>query len=175
VRQSYEPEHGTVITHSGGLPGYGSNMRWTPGGAIGIITMANVTYAPMAPLGAQLHDLLTDQGMAPAETRPVPPALAELAERVLDVHRRWAIGTDVSRSELDGLFADNVHPDESFDRRAATARTIGVVEHTEVVAVTDATAKILGTTSSGRSAAITFTLSPATPLRVQELRVDVAE
>ncbi len=37
---------GSMIQHSGGLPGYGSNMSWFPGHRLALVSMANITYAP---------------------------------------------------------------------------------------------------------------------------------
>ena len=39
---------GATVTHSGGLPGFGSNMRWLPERDFGVVALANLTYAPMA-------------------------------------------------------------------------------------------------------------------------------
>ncbi|GAB7006197.1 serine hydrolase domain-containing protein [Nocardioides sp. AN3] len=38
-------DHGTVVQHSGGYPGYGSHMRWHPETGLGVIALANGTYA----------------------------------------------------------------------------------------------------------------------------------
>jgi CubicO group peptidase (beta-lactamase class C family) len=43
-----DPDLGIVNSHSGGLPGYGSNMRWLAGRAIGVVAVSNTTYAPMS-------------------------------------------------------------------------------------------------------------------------------
>ncbi len=38
---------GYLVSHSGGLPGYGSNMIWHPERQLALISLANITYAPM--------------------------------------------------------------------------------------------------------------------------------
>ena len=48
----HDERFGTVVSHSGGLPGYGSNMRWLPGRRVGVVALANATYAPMGEAGA---------------------------------------------------------------------------------------------------------------------------
>jgi len=40
---------GRFVSHSGGYPGFGSHMRWHPESGWGIVGLANLTYAPMAP------------------------------------------------------------------------------------------------------------------------------
>ena len=39
------PELGRVVHHAGGYPGFGSHMRWHPATGIGVIGLANGTYA----------------------------------------------------------------------------------------------------------------------------------
>ncbi|QDT74805.1 serine hydrolase domain-containing protein [Lacipirellula limnantheis] len=39
-----------VVGHSGGLPGYGSHMSWSPTRGIGVIALGNVTYYPASKL-----------------------------------------------------------------------------------------------------------------------------
>src|SRR5262249_15005534 len=47
---------GLVVSHSGGYPGFGSNMRWHPGTGIGVIVLANSTYAAAPTLAAGLFE-----------------------------------------------------------------------------------------------------------------------
>src|ERR1700744_617012 len=49
-----DPAWGRIVHHSGGYPGFGSNMRWHPATGIGVITLGNATYAPVSQLAAQL-------------------------------------------------------------------------------------------------------------------------
>ena len=42
-----DPALGRVVSHSGGYPGFGSNMRWHPATGIGVIALGNGTYAAM--------------------------------------------------------------------------------------------------------------------------------
>lgn len=41
----HHTDHGDVVQHSGGYPGYGSHMRWHPETGLGVIALANGTYA----------------------------------------------------------------------------------------------------------------------------------
>jgi CubicO group peptidase (beta-lactamase class C family) len=49
-----DPIWGRIVHHSGGYPGFGSNMRWHPATGIGVITLGNATYAPVTMLAARL-------------------------------------------------------------------------------------------------------------------------
>jgi CubicO group peptidase (beta-lactamase class C family) len=66
----HHSDHGTVVHHSGGYPGYGSHMRWHPETGLGVIGLANGTYA--AP-GAACRDALRAL-VASERVRAVPPA-----------------------------------------------------------------------------------------------------
>ena len=41
-----DPALGRVVSHSGGYPGFGSNMRWHPATGLAVIALGNGTYAP---------------------------------------------------------------------------------------------------------------------------------
>lgn len=108
---------GRVVTHSGGLPGYGSNMRWVPNGT-GVVVLANVTYAPMWHAAAAVLDALGVAGLATAQRRSPQASrdLTELSERLV----AWLTGAEVSTDEL---FADNVLADQAARLRQAHAQT----------------------------------------------------
>jgi CubicO group peptidase (beta-lactamase class C family) len=38
--------YGRVVAHSGGLPGFGSHVRWLPDRGVGVMVFANRTYGP---------------------------------------------------------------------------------------------------------------------------------
>ncbi len=42
-----DPALGRVVSHSGGYPGFGSNMRWHPATGLAVIALGNGTYSPM--------------------------------------------------------------------------------------------------------------------------------
>lgn len=110
---------GAVVAHSGGLPGYGSNMRWVRGRGVGAIALANATYAPMSTLTLQMLHALHVQGLVPPAPRPAAPLLMEAAPRLVALLNEWDDATAAA------LFADNVALDESFARRAAAAAKVG--------------------------------------------------
>lgn len=72
-------DHGDVVHHSGGYPGYGSHMRWHPETGLAVIGLANGTYA--AP-GDACRDAL--RALVAAERRPAvsPSATPALVEAV---------------------------------------------------------------------------------------------
>jgi CubicO group peptidase (beta-lactamase class C family) len=123
---------GTSVDHSGGLPGYGSNMRWLPGRRVGAIALANSTYAPMAALTRRMLDALDDHGLVPAAVVPVSPALRTAAEGLVALLSSWHDAT------ADRLFTDNVVLDQPYSERAAAAAELGSL-HVERIDATSAT------------------------------------
>ncbi len=120
VNVTMDTRVGRVINHSGGLPGFGSNMRWVPGKGVGIMAFGNERYAPMGYLTYDILDALVDAGVIPESTdyrgatsdsNAVRAALASLVSVLND----WDDAT------IHGLVADNVFLDESLDRRRSQA------------------------------------------------------
>ncbi|HKV37509.1 MAG TPA: serine hydrolase domain-containing protein [Pyrinomonadaceae bacterium] len=70
-----------VIGHGGGLPGYGSLMRWLPEYGVGLIAMGNLTYGGF---GALFNDTLTalhhTGALQKREVKPSPALLQAQAE-----------------------------------------------------------------------------------------------
>jgi CubicO group peptidase (beta-lactamase class C family) len=117
------PGFGRIVSHSGGYPGFGSNMRWHPASGTGVIALGNSTYAPMMALATRLLDAVLRHreppgpgygvALAPAahhETGPWPETLAA-REAISGLLRSWD-DTQASR-----LFSPNVAQDAPFDER----------------------------------------------------------
>jgi CubicO group peptidase (beta-lactamase class C family) len=116
---SFDPRLGVHVSHSGGLPGFGSHMRWLPDRGIGIVALGNVTYAPMWNLCVEALEVLADADAIPP-ARPVPgsDALTDACGRLANLLDAWDDG------EAQALFADNVALDESMERRRDAARAL---------------------------------------------------
>lgn len=57
----HDPVWGTVVSHSGGYPGFGSHMRWHPGTGLGVVALTNARYVTgKAQATAALRTLLAD-------------------------------------------------------------------------------------------------------------------
>lgn len=174
IRILDDPRHGIVLGHSGGLPGYGSNMRWTPGGAVGIVSLSNVTYASMSDLNARLHDLVVDEGWVDRVDPPVDPDLLRLGDDLITLLNAWATGGgDAAPIDLDRLFADNVLPDRPIAARTAAAVGHGPIDVTHRRPDGRATLTLTGTDRSGRTMTVRLTLAPVEPARIQDYEVTV--
>lgn len=158
---------GTVVTHSGGLPGYGSNMRWLPGRGIGVIALSNVTYAPMTELTALILDVLHEQGHVPKRAMPINPVLPDLAARLVGLLNNWDDDT------AESIFTDNVPMDSSYARRHAAPASLVTLPITlnEISASDFASAVVTCNDATGREISITFSLAPIHPERIQEYEI----
>jgi CubicO group peptidase (beta-lactamase class C family) len=110
----------TVVSHSGGLPGFGSLMRWLPEYGVGIVALGNLTYTGWGGVTEQALGLLSRTGgLAPRVPQPAP-VLLERQAQVLRLVMRW------DDALTDSLAAMNLYLDESKDRRrAAIERLVG--------------------------------------------------
>jgi CubicO group peptidase (beta-lactamase class C family) len=130
-----DPAVGRIVSHSGGYPGFGSNMRWHPATSLAVITLGNGTYTPMASVAdLVLRSLLTasaDSHVALAPVRsgapdgatgpaapdstaggPWPETLAA-ADAVSSLLRDW------DDAAADALFSPNVALDRPYAERRA--------------------------------------------------------
>lgn len=117
-------ELGTVISHSGGYPGFGSHMAWHPATGLGVIALGSLRYAPMRPAA---NDALRELVLADVVPRRRPAALPATERAVEAVDRLLDAWDDPA---ADALFAMNMDLDEPRDRRraavAAAVASIGL-------------------------------------------------
>jgi CubicO group peptidase (beta-lactamase class C family) len=151
-----DPALGSVVGHSGGLPGYGSNMRWWKGSGVGVIGLANVTYAPMATFTHRALNAVHQAGLVPATEAEGSPLLESRARSLLELLTSW------NDESARALFADNVEPDEPFERLAADARQRLGGQRAEIVEVraTNATSGTMIVSVGGRTIELELALSP---------------
>jgi CubicO group peptidase (beta-lactamase class C family) len=104
---------GRVVSHSGGYPGFGGNMRWHPATGLGVIALGNATYASMSVLTALVFDALLPRSRARARQTPWPRTLTarDEVDRLL---RSW------DDAVADSLFSENVALDCPYPQRRVT-------------------------------------------------------
>lgn len=118
----HDPDLGKIVAHAGGLPGYGSNMRWFAGRGMGVIALSNTFYAPMSVLTMRLMTALHAHGAVPSLHAIAAPKWEAATQRLVDLLNNWddALAAD--------LFEDNVALDEALDRRRPEAAAL-VAKH----------------------------------------------
>ncbi len=99
----------TYISHSGGLPGFGSQWRIMPDYGIGVVAFANRTYAPMGSINLRVLDtIIKIAGLQPRQMLP-SKILEQRKNELLKILPGW------SNAEQSGIFAENFFPDYPID------------------------------------------------------------
>jgi CubicO group peptidase (beta-lactamase class C family) len=109
---------GQSVSHGGGLPGYGSLMRWYAERGVGLVAMANLTYAGWSNTFNEAFEALKRTGALAARTVVPSPTLLQVQRDVTALIQRW----DDTAAER--LAADNLFLDQSLARRRAHVATL---------------------------------------------------
>jgi CubicO group peptidase (beta-lactamase class C family) len=111
LRISQTCQFAHVVAHSGGLPGYGTQMRWLPEYGVGIIAFGNVTYTGWNEVVNAAFEALARTGaLQPREAKP-STALVEMRDAVSRLIVEW------DDAAADRMAAMNLYRDVSKDRR----------------------------------------------------------
>ncbi len=168
---------GRIVGHSGGYPGFGSNMRWHPASGLGVIALTNHRYGPAGQLAKDaLWELLRAEAAPIRKVRP-NAATAAAREAIEGLIAAW----DDDRAA--DLFAMNIDLDEPVAERRAFLETLRE-RHGELT--TDGTAPDESATpyhqvwwlngAKGGRVKVEILLSPELPPKVQTFGVtSVAE
>ena len=160
----------TAVAHSGGLPGYGSLMRWLPEYGVGIIAFGSLTYTGWGnTVGAAFDRLEQTGGLV---TRGVAPSAALVAARgdVSKLVARWDDGL------ADRIAAENLFLDRSKDRRqreiADLTAKVGQCSPPDAFDVVENALRGSWTMACERGRLqVAITLAPTMPPKVQYLSV----
>jgi CubicO group peptidase (beta-lactamase class C family) len=161
---------GHVVAHSGGLPGFGSQMRWLPEYGVGIIALGNRTYTGWGGVIATSLELLDKTGGLQRRVPQPSPALTESRAAVSRLVEKW------DDTEAERLAAVNLFLDRSKERRRQEIETLRakVGACTADPGFTEVENALRGswsfTCERGRLEA-SITLAPTMPPRVQFLEV----
>ncbi|NII41987.1 CubicO group peptidase (beta-lactamase class C family) [Curtobacterium flaccumfaciens] len=142
----HDPVVGSIVSHSGGYPGFSAHMRWSASRGIGVVAFENATQAKVSVAATRAHDLVltdvlsaggesitvgsADLPSGPAPTLPAPAVAASpvLPETRAAQHavRRLLADWDDDRAAL--VCTPNVPLDVPWDRRrAALAAAVDAV------------------------------------------------
>jgi hypothetical protein len=160
---------GRIVGHAGGLPGFGSHMLWLPDYDLGVVALANLTYAPAVPFAVQmLHSLITTARVTPRPVQPAP-ALTTVQAQLTRLIAAW------DDALADELFAINFFLDEPRPRwqarlvdlhtRHGALHAVGAIETSNPL-------RGAWTMQGERGwCRIWVTLAPTVPPRVQHLSI----
>lgn len=168
LRAAADCRFAQVVGHGGGLPGYGSLMLWLPEYGVGLIGMANITYAPFGSLFQEALSALEKTGALKPRVVQPSPALLRAKSGVSRLIVRW---DDRLASEI---AADNLDLDESFERRARRfaelAERHGVCREGPAIEAENALRGGWRLDCERGHIDVSITLAPTNPPRVQALR-----
>jgi CubicO group peptidase (beta-lactamase class C family) len=173
LRITQNCDFGHIVAHSGGLPGYGSQMRWLPDRGVGIIALGNLTYTSWGNVITQAFEALARTGaLQPRE--PVPSAaLVSAREAVSRLVVTW------DDQLADSVAAMNLYRDEAKERRqraiASLMAEVGPCRNEGPFAVENALrGQWMMQCERGR-VRVAITLAPTMPPKVQYLSVRRAD
>lgn len=164
---------GTVrISHSGGLPGFGSEWRMYPDYGIGVVSFSNHTYgAPGPPNAIALDTLIALAGLKP---RVLPPSeiLMQRKGEIVELLPDW-------KTEHTNIFAENFFLDESLERRREATHKL-MQEAGPVLNVHDLRAEnqLRGSfllECEKKNVSVFFTLTPERVALIQQLDIALVD
>ena len=101
----------TIVSHTGGLPGFGSIMQWLPDYGVGIVAFGNLTYTGWTRTVTNAFEELDKAGALTLRMPRPSPALLEMRDAASQLVVKW----DDALAER--IAAENLFLDQSKDRR----------------------------------------------------------
>jgi CubicO group peptidase (beta-lactamase class C family) len=167
VWQSCDFRH--LVAHSGGLPGFGSHMRWLPEYGVGVIAFGNLTYTSWGGVTDDVVTALANTGGLQARVPQPSPALVEAREAASRLIVQW------DDQLADSIAAMNLFLDESKERRRRRLVDLrgqyGACRADSVFDVENALRGAWTMTCERGSLRVSITLAPTMPPKVQYLDV----
>ena len=160
----------TSVSHSGGLPGFGSNWRIFPDYQIGIISFSNLTYANMGSINMQVIDSLLHSTKLPKYTLPISSILKQRQSELMKILPHW------NSAEKSGIFAINFFSDyftPVLKKEAEALFTIigSIRKVHDMIPENQLRGKFRIEGEKG-DLEVSFTLSPENPALIQEFHLN---
>jgi len=167
IWQSCDFRH--LVAHSGGLPGFGSHMRWLPEYSVGVIAFGNLTYTNWGRVVDDVFTALADTGGLQPRAPEPSAALSAARETVSRLIVRW------DDQLADDIAAVNLFLDESKDRRRRRIEDLrsqyGACRAAGDFDVENALRGAWTMACDRGALRVSITLAPTTPPKVQYLDV----
>ena len=161
----------TSIAHSGGLPGFGSNWRILPEYGLGVILLANVTYAPTAVLNTMVIDTLLRMGSIDLKPRILPASAALINAQA----KLTALLPSWKNAATSNLFAENFFDDYKIEALIKEASSIfeaaGPITGTGDFIPENELRGYYYIRAKNGTIKISFTLTPTNPPQIQEYHI----
>ena len=170
LRVSQSCAFNQIVSHTGGLPGFGSIMLWLPDYGVGIVAFGNVTYTSWTPVTTSaIESFVKTAGLQARQPMP-SPALTDARSKVSQLITHW------DDALADSIAAGNLFLDQSKERRRAEIERL----HTSVGVCSPASSfDFVENALRGRwtmscekgKLEVAITLAPTMPPKVQLLAV----
>lgn len=173
IRWSRDCKGKTMVGHTGGLPGFGSNWMILPDYGIGVICFANLTYANTSSINMTVLDTLVTLARLRPRLPVVSPILLERAKELA------ALLPDFRGAVESPIFAMNFWQDYFVDSLRAEAvslfsRVGKIVRIGELRPENNLRGSFLIEGEKG-SVEVRFTLTPENPAKIQEYHIRFAD
>ena len=154
------------VSHSGGLPGFGSQYTFLPDYGIGIISFANRTYAGTTRINQEALEILVSEAELSPRRLPISDILHQRANQIFRFLRTW----DDQLGDL--IFADNFYLDFPREIRkfAFDEMNLGEVQSMDSVVPLNNLRGTFVVRGTRGEAEVFFSLSPEPEPKVQALR-----
>jgi CubicO group peptidase (beta-lactamase class C family) len=156
-----------LVSHGGGLPGFGSNMTWLPDYGVGLFVMTNLTYTGGGQAVEQAIEALRKTGGL--QPRELPPS-QELESARDAIVRVW---DSRSQAELERVAADNLFQDspavERIRQITHLQELVGTCQHGGAVKPENLLRGSFRMPCEKTSVNVFFTLAPTMPPTIQRL------
>jgi len=164
--------HGVVrISHSGGLPGFGSIYRFCPDYGVGVIAFANLRYAPVYAPANQALSILLEHAKLPPRAIIASPILLERQRQVTELIQTWDAGL-ASAITAENFFLDRSREDWIEQTREKFSQ-LGKVVSMGPIAPENQLRGTFSIIAERGKLEVKFTLSPEAVPKVQELELKV--
>ena len=173
LRWSRDCKGRTMVGHTGGLPGFGSNWMMLTDYGIGVVSFSNLTYANAAAINMQVLDTLIRLARLKPRNVVVTPILEQRKAELVALLPGW------DKAEASGIFAVNFFLDyfvETLKKEAegVAARAGKIVRIGEMRAENNLRGSFIMEGEKGKIE-IRFTLTPETPALIQEYHIRFVE
>lgn len=120
----HDPVVGSIVSHSGGYPGFSAHMRWSASTGLGVVAFENATQAKVSVAATRAHDLVLADVRSGADTSIAHAPIADDPEPVLPETRAAQRAVQRLLADWDddraaAICTPNVPLDVPWDRRRA--------------------------------------------------------
>lgn len=159
----------TIVSHSGGLPGFGSNWAMMPEYGLGVVVFANATYAPMEAINFTVLNTLVKSAKLMPRALPASQALVKKQQALMQLLPSW------KGAEKSDIFANNFFLDHSQEQLKQETEMqfakAGKILHVGAIVPENQLRGYFILQGENKNLQVNFTLSPQSPPLIQSFTI----